>query len=351
MADGMLVDPMQYAVADPLNYGAVPLPGQMQQRPQGFQGQGPETGGAPLNQIYGLLAQYGDDPAQVGQNYISAVQRQQQIDAFNDPMEQFMRLYGNINPFDFTPESLSRFHDNLVRTRQIDFDLLERKQTRIGEEMMNNAWTAANEAEMRSESMFDLGNRFSQAAAEGLVRGGVTTQVGGFLRGLVGGENEYDLLRKQYAGLMNSSVMANLPPGAASDADVALAKSGWPAGSEDPAWIASFLRGARKLALIDMAYETEVATYLATNQNMMGFGEHWNNVRNSRIERLFENHGLSWFVPPEGMSADEARNLAWQSYHQRAEPISDTAPGIRPATDDEKAAAIARARTRARGGN
>jgi hypothetical protein len=75
-------------------------------------------------------------------------------------------------------------------------------------------------------------------------------------------------LRREYAAIMGSQVVKNLPPGSASDTDIALATKGYPPNNARPSTIASFLRGMEKLQNMSANMDQSKADWLAGNGNL-----------------------------------------------------------------------------------
>ena len=77
-----------------------------------------------------------------------------------------------------------------------------------------------------------------------------------------GGENAITELRQQYTRLRSSQVSKMLPPGTASDKDIAIVMSGFPSETANPNLVASFLRGMSKLNNIDAENKTAQAEWV-----------------------------------------------------------------------------------------
>ena len=295
-------------------------------------GQQPMSGfGAPggeqnLQQIYGLLAQLGDDPMAAGQGYVSAMQRQQQLNRQNQPIEQFLRLYGNVNPYDFETDSLQKFHNNFVQTGQLDFGMLQRREDLSTKEQgfLNDAITNAQKAEADIGRMSDLANRFDEAARQGIAQGRLAGGFNEWAKGMLGGEDQVSQLRTEYEQLRISSVVQNLPPGVASDKDVELVLKGWPSGVADPAYISSFLRGMQKLRAIDHAAATHSASYLSRNRTQQGQLEDWNKNAEWLAMDALRRHG-GYYNPGADISAEEAATMRYNAQYGAGQPAPGTA--------------------------
>lgn len=295
---------------------------------QAFPGEQPQMSGfgAPggedqIRQIYGLLAQYGDDPSQAGQGFVSALQRQQQLNRQNQPIEQFLRLYGNVNPYDFETDSLQSFHNNFVKTGQLDFGMLKRREGLSTKEQgfLNDAITTAQKAEADIGRMSDLSNRFDEMARQGIAQGRLAGGFNEWAKGMLGGEDQVSQLRTEYEQLRISSVVQNLPPGVASDKDVELVLRGWPSGVADPAYIASFLRGMQKLRAIDHAAATHSASYLSRNRTQQGQLEDWNKNAEWLAMDALRRHG-GYYNPGDDISAEDAARMRYNQMYGGGAP-------------------------------
>lgn len=85
---------------------------------------------------------------------------------------------------------------------------------------------------------------------------------------LVGGQDEFDLLKKQYTALINSEVIGSLPPGAASDKDVQLFLSGFPNDSWDKDQVESWLKGRAKTLATGAKMAEFKADYITRNNGL-----------------------------------------------------------------------------------
>jgi len=272
---------------------------------QGFQGV------APLNKIYGLLAQYSDNPAQVGNAYVSAQQTQQAQDRQNLPLENFLRLYGRINPHDYDPTSIQKFHQNFIRTGQLQFDMLRERKTMstVEQQILKDATDKAMKAESAMGQAADLANRYDEIARQGTYEGRLAGGISEWLKGVLGTEDEVSRVRTEYEQLKNSNVIQNLPPGVASDRDIEIAMRGWPSSTAKSSYVAAFLRGTQKMRALQHAQATYEASYLSLNKSQEGELESWNMNRNTYAMQALNQFG-GVYAPknPDGtaMDADKA---------------------------------------------
>lgn len=121
----------------------------------------------------------------------------------------------------------------------------------------NKAEAAANSA----ANFESLANRYESADYTQGLFGTAVEKVKEF----VGGEDKVSALKNDYNRTFVKSVLDNLPPGTASDSDVALAMKGWPGASANPEYMASFLRGVAKVKVAQKEMDDFSASYISNN--------------------------------------------------------------------------------------
>lgn len=119
----------------------------------------------------------------------------------------------------------------------------------------------------------DLAQRYQ--AAEGKISSGAVAGVKEWLKEYTGNEDELTALRKDWTQIKASEVVKNLPPGAASDADIKMALEGFISNNADPAEVAAKLRGMAKLRRMNAEYSAFKADYLSENRNPGGLRKAW----------------------------------------------------------------------------
>ena len=95
------------------------------------------------------------------------------------------------------------------------------------------------------------------------------------LKDVTGSQDAVTDLRRQYNGIKAAQVVANLPPGAASDTDIALALSGFPSENANKQQISGFLRGLAKLQKVNADFNNYKAEYLSENGSERGMLKSW----------------------------------------------------------------------------
>ena len=133
----------------------------------------------------------------------------------------------------------------------------------------------------------DLASQFDQGIEGGVISG----SWGEYVADLTGNQDWKTELRKDFAQVRASEAVRNLPPGAASDADIALALKPFPSDNASGAQVASFLRGLSKLSAYNEQYNTFKADYISEKGSERGMLEAWEAIR-KRV-RIKACHGLS----------------------------------------------------------
>lgn len=334
--DGVLADTQQQQQPPPgahiraQGYGhasAYP-PGQA----SGFQSQSP--GMQNLNELYAIMARGADDPTAVMQDYVSAVQQQQVIDRQNAPLEQFLRLYGNVNPHDWTADSLANFHEHFVQTGQIDYRLLEEKQRLTSEENQRIFTAVDNSQKARNQvgNLMNLARRMDAAAMRGDYRTGIAGGIESWInRNLTGHYDENQSLRTDWERVMNMQVINALPPGVASDRDIMLVKAGYPPATASPAYLAAFARGMAKLQIVEQAYWQHQGEFLGMQATPAQLATSWNQAGRDRVEQAMRIHGLQIQNPTRAdgsiMSDEEYAQQFYDSRMMMTSPNAQPTPG------------------------
>lgn len=124
------------------------------------------------------------------------------------------------------------------------------------------------------------------------IKSGVPAQADEALKAVFGAEDPITVLRAEYANIRNASVLQYLPPGVASDRDVALVLEGTIERYSSPEAMMSFLRGVQKVAAAERQYHQERLNYLAEPTrfgNPAGFvAQYEEKQRNAREQQLTE---------------------------------------------------------------
>ena len=109
--------------------------------------------------------------------------------------------------------------------------------------LINDSTVASVAADQSSTQMLDLANRIEK---QGGGYGAFST-AGEWLKQATGNQDAMTQMRQEYTRLRNNQAIKMLPPGPATDKDIALAMKGFPPDNADSATMASFLRGMAKM--------------------------------------------------------------------------------------------------------
>lgn len=145
-------------------------------------------------------------------------------------------------------------------------ELSAQTQKRLSE--FNDAATLAANNVVKYE---DLATQFDKGIEGGVISG----SWGEYVADLTGNQDWKTELRKDFAQVRASEAVRNLPPGAASDADIALALKPFPSDNASGAQVASFLRGLSKLSAYNEQYNTFKANYISEKGSERGMLDAW----------------------------------------------------------------------------
>lgn len=154
---------------------------------------------------------------------------------------------------------------------------------------LDDAQTAAFESE-RSVGEYETLALDMDRLSEEDVKGGVARTTKEYLQNLLGTQDEVNKLYTKYRQIRGGFAMRNLPPGAASDADVAIAMEGVPPKNAGPKHIAAWLRGASKLEKINQTYYEAKSQYISANprKGTVGFRRYWKENRDELLADAFD---------------------------------------------------------------
>lgn len=145
------------------------------------------------------------------------------------------------------------------------------------QKILDTAQTIAFDSEKTANEFDLLSKDFDRLGFSG----GAKASISEFLKDALGTQDDVSALRRKYRGIRASQAMKNLPPGPASDKDIALALGGFPPENAPASVISSFIKGAAKLGRIDQSFQTFKAEYISENKNTAGLIKAWkkNKVR------------------------------------------------------------------------
>jgi hypothetical protein len=103
---------------------------------------------------------------------------------------------------------------------------------------------------------------------------GFRAQVEESIKGFLGEQDLVTLLRTEAQALRIGTAVANLPPGPASDKDVALVLSGTLDANANPETLAQYARGIAKLAQMESRYHSDQAAWINKYKDVGGYLDH-----------------------------------------------------------------------------
>lgn len=123
--------------------------------------------------------------------------------------------------------------------------------------IVNDAVVASVAADQAAGQFLDLASQIDKLGG-GYGAFGTAAE---FWANATGQQDAMSAARREYVRLRNTQAVKNLPPGAASDADVAMALEGFPKETADSKTLSAFLRGTAKLSQIEATNENAKAEW------------------------------------------------------------------------------------------
>jgi hypothetical protein len=131
---------------------------------------------------------------------------------------------------------------------------------------INTAAVAAGTAKQQASQFNSLADRLQ---TQGGGFGGLS-RANEWFKKATGNEDYVSQLRQEFTRLRNSAAVQSLPPGPATDKDIAMVLEGFPPSTADATVMASFLRGMAKLQDINSATENARVDWLSNNRGSLG---------------------------------------------------------------------------------
>lgn len=140
--------------------------------------------------------------------------------------------------------------DKLQTETELKLNELGQKATTLDDsakKLVNDAVVSSVAADQAAGQFLDLASQIEKLGG-GYGAFGTAAE---FWANATGQQDAMSAARREYVRLRNTQAVKNLPPGAASDADVAMALEGFPKETADAKTLSSFLRGTAKLSQIE----------------------------------------------------------------------------------------------------
>jgi hypothetical protein len=154
-------------------------------------------------------------------------------------------------------------------------DIIERKQARADKERempesirksVDGAVVEASQAGLQAKTAKELAAKFREYDRPGnLSVSGARAWLYEGIKDATGLQDGVSAMRRAHKELVGKLVVTNLPPGAASDTDIALVKAGFPSENADPGAIADFWDAAAKVQEAVEQQKSIEADYMGEN--------------------------------------------------------------------------------------
>jgi hypothetical protein len=181
-----------------------------------------------------------------------------------------------------------------------------RKMTDADNKRIADAENAAGTFGNASRSATAQALRYETEKPTGGFRG---TAYEGF-KNFFGTQDDISAMRTAFTEVVNTNIINSLPPGVASDKDIAMAMSGFPNKDWSHTQIAQWLRGRAKLTAFAAEKEKLKSKYLNDNKgNLSGFTDMWDNLKESDgyKETVAQAYNLPGYaIPAEPVSFDQS---------------------------------------------
>lgn len=208
------------------------------------------------------------------------------------------------------------------------------KWTSKDAELHNEALQNARAADMQIAQLDSIGNELISLGSdfeEGLLGKGFAG-----VREALGEQSELDTKRRYFEQIRSSAVMASLPRGTSSDADMAFAQRGWPDSFEDREELYMFTQGMAKMAVVNAVYEQLKADVYARDGNLRAFGAEWQLNGDALVQRRFGQLGYTINRTGKGVYSDVVQS-AWGQPVQSTSEAGEFVKGqIYTGTDNGK---------------
>jgi hypothetical protein len=131
--------------------------------------------------------------------------------------------------------------------------------------LINESATLAATSKQSAQQFNDLAKRLDESGGGY----GVFSSASDFLKKGAGFQGGMTQLRQEYTRLRNTAAIKSLPPGPATDKDIAMALKGFPSDNASAGDLSSFLRGMAKLQDVDASINNAKTDWLAQNNGTL----------------------------------------------------------------------------------
>jgi hypothetical protein len=156
----------------------------------------------------------------------------------------------------------------------------EQRKTELGRadlKYIRDAEDSADKAATMVPTLLNMANEYSKLKPTG---GWFGTAMEAW-KDFVGGQDAVSRVKTKFDQVQNSNIIASLPPGLASDKDIAMASKGFMDSTWNPDEIEQYLRGQAKLSAFLAEKNSAKAEYVSANGgDSSGFRDHWDTIIN-----------------------------------------------------------------------
>jgi hypothetical protein len=131
--------------------------------------------------------------------------------------------------------------------------------------LINESATLSATSKQSAQQFNDLAKRLDESGGGY----GVFSSASDFLKKGAGFQGGMTQLRQEYTRLRNTAAIKSLPPGPATDKDIAMALKGFPSDNASAGDLSSFLRGMAKLQDVDASINNAKTDWLAQNNGTL----------------------------------------------------------------------------------
>lgn len=222
------------------------------------------------------------------------------------------RLALDAQEFEFNVKDQNRYRTIQEEMNRIDLlkaELANKDFTNQDKRYMMEAYDAAQEQLATGAVSIGLASQWESYKPASGFRGSAYEGWKNFM----GTQDEVSTLRRNTTRMVNGLALAGLPKGSASDKDVELVKAGFPDATWNDEQLASYMRGAAKVAFIEAERLERKLNWLNEhNGSVAGFAEEWRRVgqEDGFIEGLETKYNVNFLeegeeVPTSGKTLDE----------------------------------------------
>jgi hypothetical protein len=172
------------------------------------------------------------------------------------------------------------------------------------QKILNTSQDEAFEAGKRSRSLSVLATDVNNLD----IGGGLASTFSESIKAILGSQDDVSDLRRRFNAVRASQSVQNLPPGPASDKDIALALSGFPRENASGQQIVSFLKGAAKLEGINAAFQNFKSNLISETGGTKNLIKKWKTKVNSPVlGRDITTSELFITAQEEGITVEELK--------------------------------------------